>query len=102
MAILYVLLIIAVVAGSLYWRWRRSQQMVKEWASQNGYSLLDADYALFFKGPFSLTTGKGQVVYRVVVLDRAGRTRRGWVRCGSWILGLLGDEIEAIMDRDGR
>ncbi len=98
---LYITLIafgIAVAALSLVWRSRRSLAMLQEWAARNGYSLLQYNNSYFFRGPFFWTSSKGQVVYRVVVSDGMGNTRSGWVRLGSWWLGLLSDEAEARWD----
>ncbi|MBF6613754.1 MAG: hypothetical protein IVW55_11565 [Chloroflexi bacterium] len=94
----FVILVIVIAALSLVWRSRRSLAMLQEWASRNGYSLLRYNNAYFFRGPFFWTSSKGQVVYRVVVADGAGNTRSGWVRLGSWWLGLLSDEAEARWD----
>jgi len=72
----------------------RSNLLLQQWAEQNGYHITEQQYRWFFKGPFFWTTSRGQTVYSVVVEDDAGRTRRGWVRCGGWWFGLLSSNTE--------
>jgi hypothetical protein len=43
---------------------------------------------------FFWTTSQDQVVYYVTVLDQLGRERRGWVRCGSWFLGMFSNQAD--------
>lgn len=87
-----------VLVGSLLWQSSRSQDILAQWAEENGYRLLEANYATFFKGPFTLTSARGQTVYRVVVQDEAGFTRTGWVRCGSWWGGLMSGQAQVRWD----
>src|ERR1700681_1721332 len=89
---LFILLVIIVVAGVLYLNYRRSSTMLRNWASQNGYRIIQANMRYFFTGPFFWTTGKGQSVFRVEVENQQGFRRTGWVRCGSWIWGLIIDK----------
>src|SRR5262249_35973173 len=51
----------------------------------------------FFRGPFFWTSSKGQTVYRVTV-EVKGAVRTGWVRCGSWWLGLRSEQVEVRWD----
>ena len=76
----------------------RSQDILRYWASRNGYHLIEQKYVRFFKGPFFWTSAKGQSVYRVVVEDGAGFRRSGWVRCGSWGWGILSNETQVYWD----
>lgn len=94
------LVAVAVVVGtvSLVWHFGRSGSLLQRWAEQNGYRLIDREYRTFLRGPFFLTTAKGQTVYYVTVEDCEGRRRKGWVRCGGWFLGLLSDNVEVLWD----
>ena len=83
--------------GSLVWHSWRSRRVLERWAERNGCRIIDADYRNFFRGPFFWTTAKGQTVYRVTVEVKGG-VRRGWVRCGSWGLGLFSDQAEVRWD----
>lgn len=76
----------------------RSRKLVRRWARENNYALLKMEHRLFRKGPY-LLTGRNQAVFRVVVRDDSGLKRRGWVRCGSWLAGIFGNDVEATMDK---
>jgi hypothetical protein len=82
------------VIGILYWHFSRSWSLLRQWTADNGYELLRAEYRTFRRGPFFWSTSRGQTVYFVEVRDRRGHTRTGWVRCGSWWLGLMSDKVE--------
>ena len=91
------LVVIAVVAA-IWWRHTRSRALLTAWAERNGYRILRQEYRLFRRGPFFFTTAKGHVVYYVTVQDQPGLVRRGWVRCGSWWLGLVSDKVQVRWD----
>jgi hypothetical protein len=93
-----ILLVVALVALSIGWHYSRSNALLHKWADENDFQLLGREYRNFFKGPFLWTTARGQTVYRVTVRDRRGNTRTGWVRCGSWLFGLLSDKAEVRWD----
>jgi acetamidase/formamidase len=80
------------------WSGRRAEALLQQWAVDHAYKIIERHRARFFQGPFFWTTAKGQVVFRVVVQDMRGQRRTGWVRCGSWLLGLLADKVEARWD----
>ena len=69
----------------------RAYAILDAWANQNGYTILERRMAWFNKGPFFWTSSKNQVVFKVVVQDRHGGTRTGWVRVGHWLFGVLAD-----------
>jgi hypothetical protein len=95
--ILAFFVIVGVVALVLYIHISRSQKLLKGWANENGYEFLHVEYRMFRKGPF-FWSGRGQTVYRVMVRDRQGVERKGWVRCGSWWAGVFSDKAEARWD----
>ena len=95
---LFVPVLLLFIVGSIYWTSRRSNSVIENWAARNDYRLLEAQQSILSKGPFFWTTSDGQTVYRVTVEDSAGQTRRGWVRCGSWLGGLLSEQIEVRWD----
>ena len=96
--LLLVALVMAVVILAWVWHFFRARTILQEWADDNGYQLLQAEYRWFRKGPFFWTSSRGQVVYYVTVLDQQGRERKGWVRSGSWWLGLFSNKVEARWD----
>lgn len=91
-------LIIAVAIGSVFWAQSRGQSMLETWAHQNGYELLSREECWFFRGPFFWTSSKGQKVYKVTVSEAEGRVRHGYVRCGSFWLGLWSDNVDVRWD----
>jgi len=90
---------LTVIILTTLWFYKRSETVLKGWAARNGYELLESKINWFNQGPFFWTSSKGQMVYYVRVLDRrTGQTRRGWVRCGSFWLGLMSDKAEVRWD----
>ena len=90
---------LSIIVLTVLWFYKRSATVLKGWAAQNGYELLEAKINWFNQGPFFWTSSKGQTVYYVKVLDRRnGQTRRGWVRCGSFWGGLFSDKAEVRWD----
>jgi hypothetical protein len=91
---------VLVIAGAT-WRWwcsSRSNDLIERWAERCHVRVVRCDYCWFWTGPFFLTTTKGQMVYYVTVQDAKGRTRRAWVRCGGWFLGMMSDHMDVEWD----
>lgn len=90
--------IIAVLVGvailSIAHRGSRSHDLIEQWASANGYRVMNAESRPFSRGPFFWTTSKGQTVYYVTFADAAGQYRSAYVRCGSWMGGLWSDKVD--------
>jgi hypothetical protein len=89
-----IVIIAGVGVAAFAWHISRSRSLLQRWAAENDYSILNSEYRYFSKGPFFWTSSKGQTVYYVTVRDHEGNIRTGWVRCGSWWLGLLSDKTE--------
>jgi hypothetical protein len=96
--VVFVAAFVVIAAVSMVWHFRRSGSLLQQWADQNGYRLIEQEYRTFLRGPFFMTTSKGQTVYYVTVEDKEGRRRKGWVRCGGWFLGLFSDNVEVLWD----
>ncbi len=79
-------------------RHRRSDEILIRWARRHGYRIIRAELRSYLTGSFNPPSMRGQTVYRVVVEDRSGEKRTGWVRCGSGLLGLISDKAEAWWD----
>jgi len=97
---LWLLFLATLVAsiGSIYWYYRSSAEILQGWARQNGYHIVSQERRAIRTGPFFLTTGRGQAVFRVTIQDPAGYTRNGWVRVGSFWGGLFSDKVETRWD----
>ena len=92
-----VLAILAILVSYFYVYFSKSRRLLDNWADANRYELLHAEYRSVRKRPF-LWSAKGQAVYRVEIRDEQGHTRKGWVRCGSWLLGVFANEVTARWD----
>ena len=89
---------LAVAVLSLRWFYSRSAQILDHWATDNRFVIVSRERRVFRRGPYAWTTGKGQDVYRITVEDMDGRTRSGYVRCGSLWSGLLSDKVVVTWD----
>jgi hypothetical protein len=95
--VFFVALVVILVVLSAVWQRGRSKSLLRQWAAQNGYRITLQEHR-FFKGPYFWTSTNGQTVYYVVLKDRDGNQRSGWVRCGSWWFGVLSDNVEVLWD----
>lgn len=98
---LSLLLMFPVAAAALaIWlvRYRRAESIFNAWAARNGYQIIEREKRRLMRGPFFLTTGKSQVVFRVLVQDRSGQLHHGYVRCGGRFSGLFSDQTDVRWD----
>jgi hypothetical protein len=70
----------------------RGRSALKRWAHQNGLQILKSKLTSSFAGSF--TWNHNQTIYFIQVRDREGNVRDGWVRCGSFWLGVLSSKTE--------
>lgn len=89
---LWIVPILMAVALLQLWISSKANSLIKQWADANGYQLLQRERRFVRQGPFSWNSTRSQVVYRVVVLDLQGNNLTGWIRLGSWWLGLFGNK----------
>ena len=75
----------------IVWWVSRSQKILENWATVNNYRIVSSEFRQFSQGPF--TWSPNGTVYYVKVETADGQTRRGWVRCGGWFLGLDAAEV---------
>ncbi len=83
---------------SLVLHYRKAAALLRRWADENGFTLVQQERREFRRGPFFWSSSKDQVVYYVTVRDRGGRLRHVWVRVGSWFLGIMSDKTEVKWD----
>lgn len=95
---LLVVVVALLAVLSLAWSFSRANEIRARWAAQHGFEILSATYCWFWRGPFWWRSTDGQFVFRIVVRDRDGRQRSGWLRCGSWFLGLLSREATVVWE----
>ena len=67
--------------------YQRAADLLTRWAAQNNYRIVESDRRIIRKGPFFWTSSQSQIIYRVTVQDPYGNMHRGWVRCGSYLVG---------------
>jgi hypothetical protein len=91
--------VVVFVALQMWWHFSRSNSLLQAWAAEHGLRIVSQQYCWFRKGPYFWTSSRNQTVYHVTVEDEAGNIRRGYVRCGSWLLGLLSSEVDVRWDR---
>jgi len=93
---LFIILAIIFSGLGIWFAHTRGNTILQDWADVNGLQILRKEFRYFRQGPFWWRTGNGRVVYFVTVRDEQGRQRSGWVRCGSWLGGLLSDKADVI------
>jgi len=69
----------------------RAGAILGDWATKGGFQVLSFERKyLIGTGPFKWwTNSRNQIIYRIRVRDSAGKERSGWLRCGSYMAGVL-------------
>ncbi len=87
---------IALVAVAAFIGWWcfyiwRVKAVLRTWAAEGGFKLLRFQRTnLTGRGPFKWwSKSRHQIIYHIRVRDREGRERSCWVRCGSYLGGVL-------------
>jgi len=64
---------------------------LRAWANEGGLQIVGFKKKnLTNRGPFRWATNSpNQSIFHVRVRDREGRERTGWIRCGSYLGGML-------------
>lgn len=65
---------------------------MRTWVAGSQFEIIDLERRDFFRGPFFWRSGKTQVVFFLVVRDRDGQRREGYVRVGTFWIGALTEE----------
>ncbi len=90
-ALLLAVVIISAFIGLWWLVLSRAKAILRAWAAEAGLQILSFQKKyLIGTGPFKWwTNGRSQIIYYVRVRDRDGRERSVWVRCGSYLGGVL-------------
>lgn len=91
-------LAVGIAILGLTWRVGRSRQVLNDWATTHGLTIVSSRFCWFRRGPFFLRSTEDQSVFYVTVTDKGGLTRNGWVRCGSFWVGLLSNTADVRWD----
>jgi hypothetical protein len=95
-------IIVGAFAVLLYYiRYQRSLAILRQWARLYHVEIVHAEFRWFFHGPYTFLLSRWQTVFRVKVRNHAGFERTGWVRCGGFWSGWLGNSAEVKWD-DGK
>ena len=90
------LAVLLLLTGLGVWLWlRHTRAALLHWAQSQGYDLVHYERRWLRMGPFIWKIFTGILVFRVVVKDTAGHSRRGYVGVGGGMLGFL----RALLDR---
>jgi hypothetical protein len=95
--IIWIVLVVALVVGLTWWQHARAEEIVQKWAQKRGVEIVSAQKRYLRTGPF-LLYARGQFVFRVVVRGQGGAERSGWLRVGSWLVGIFSDKTEIVWD----
>ena len=69
-------------------------KILEDWAAANGLELLSKESCWFFKGPYFLSSTRGQQVFKFQARDKEGQVRTGYARCGGFWFGALSNVID--------
>ena len=94
LGIVVILVLVCAAFLALAAHYSKARTMLERWAARNGFRILRMERRDFRRGPFFWSTARGQVVYHIVVVDRHGRRRSGYVRCGGWFWGVWSEHVD--------
>jgi hypothetical protein len=88
------LIVLAGIGAFIGWIWLgavRANRMLRAWAAEGGFQIVRFEKKNWTnRGPFGWWTNSPyQIIFHVRVRDREGRERLAWVRCGSYLGGIL-------------
>ena len=72
-----------------FFHYKKSNQILNDWASDNQFVIIESKLQLFNQGPLYWTTSPAQTVYYVkIACKKDARIKQGYLRCGN-ICGVL-------------
>jgi hypothetical protein len=80
---------------TMYIRWwyrfaaKSTDPALTEWQKGSGYIIVKKRLRSFFRGPFLFSSSNLQAVYRLDLMDKSGRRRVAWARCGTYWGGMF-------------
>jgi len=80
------------------WEQDEAIRRVLAWAKANNYQIIDALSRRWASRPGHVPSSMLQMVFRVKIKDEDGRQREGWLRLGSYFLGLVSKEQDVFWD----
>lgn len=68
---------------------KKSNQILKDWARDNQFAILESRLQIFNQGPLYWTTSPAQTVYYVKIASKPdAQIKQGYLRCGN-VCGVL-------------
>jgi hypothetical protein len=95
--VLGIIAVVGFVVLIMTLHYTRARSILEQWAGENGYEIISREHS-FMGGRFWWRKSKDQEVYYVTVRTPEGEVRRGWVRCGGWLLGILSNQADVEWD----
>ena len=93
--ILFLVLFISAVTFYAMYHKKSGLKALQEWANKNGYKIIKSEYRWSRVGPYFWSAGSRSYRIFLVTLETSdGKIKKGWVRLGGFILGLLSDKVE--------
>ncbi len=83
--------LVAVVVLNRAWVRFRVVSIIRVWAKEQGFELVSAQLRGLRQGPFLMQGGRSDTVHRIVVRERSGGTRAGWVLCRNGVFAMIHD-----------
>ena len=77
----------------------RATQMLEQWLRDNDFQLLQKSAPWIKDNPFFLSSNRSQKVFKIVVRDKTGQIRQGWLRCGHALAGVAVSQVEVKWDK---
>jgi uncharacterized protein YneF (UPF0154 family) len=96
--LLFITLLIIFWISGHFWELKQSKQALMDWARINEYRIIQKRFAFLHQGAFSGRACRNYLVYWILIIDRSGIVRQGWVRCelGGFFFA---DRVEVIWER---
>lgn len=88
--------VLAIGIGLLRFMRARSVAILRKWADEGGFEILQRDQEFIGGGPFKWTN-RNQTVFFLRVRGRNGCERSCWARCGGDLLGVFFSDVIEIM-----
>lgn len=96
--ILTVLPLAVAVVVLIWWQHTRASDILRQWAQKDGFEVISANKRYIRTGPFFMDHSRGQFVFRIVVRDRSGTKRTGWLLVGGWLAGVASNKSRISWD----
>ena len=83
-----------------WWQVQRGKSLVRTWATQHGYAIIEIDHRWILRGPYSWWKAKHQNVYHIELRDSTGQARTGYAKTGSlWLGTMLSNNVAVSLGR---